>query len=104
MLRLREAVLAVHASDALVRYVQALMERSRHQAGVRVGLSPRAGLSLVHAAQAWALMDGRDAVLPEDVQAIAPGVFSHRLRGAGDLADAHGERLAHTLLAAVAVP
>ncbi|MEX0900369.1 MAG: MoxR family ATPase [Gammaproteobacteria bacterium] len=104
LVALQRQVRTVHVADALLDYVQALLRYSREAASFDSGLSPRAGLALVHAAQAWALMDGRDAVLPEDVQAIAPGVFSHRLRGAGDLADAHGERLAQTLLAAVAVP
>ena len=104
LVELQKRVRRVHVADALLDYVQALLRHSRESASFDSGLSPRAGLALVHGAQAWALMDGRDAVLPEDVQAIAPGVFSHRLRGAGDLADAHGERLAETLLAAVAVP
>ena len=104
LVELQKRVRRVHVADALLDYVQALLRHSRESASFDSGLSPRAGLALVHGAQAWALMDGREAVLPEDVQAIAPGVFSHRLRGAGDLADAHGERLAQTLLAAVAVP
>ncbi len=94
----------VHVADALLDYVQALLRYSREAATFEAGLSPRAGLALVHAAQAWSLMAGRDAVLPEDVQAVAPGVFSHRLRGAGDMADADGTRLSAALLAAVAVP
>ena len=104
LVELQKRVRRVHVADALLDYVQALLRHSRESASFDSGLSPRAGLALVHGAQAWALMDGREAVLPEDVQAIAPGVFSHRLRGAGDLADAHGERLAQNLLAAVAVP
>lgn len=95
---------AVHVADALLDYAQALLRHSREAAEFHAGLSPRAGLALVHAAQAWALMDGRDAVLPEDVQAVGPGVFSHRLRGSGEYADADGETLAAQLLNAVAVP
>lgn len=94
----------IHVADALLDYVQALVRHSREAASFDAGLSPRAGLALVHAAQAWTMMAGRESVLPEDVQAVAPGVFSHRLRGAGDMADADGERLSATLLAAVAVP
>ncbi|WP_312711599.1 AAA family ATPase, partial [Stenotrophomonas sp.] len=56
---LREAVGQVHASDALIGYVQALLTRSRQHAGVRVGLSPRAGLALLRAAKAHALLLGR---------------------------------------------
>lgn len=95
---------AVHVADALLDYTQALLHHSREAAEFHAGLSPRAGLALVHAAQAWALMDGRDAVLPEDVQAVGPGVFSHRLRGSGEYADADGDTLAAQLLNAVAVP
>jgi MoxR-like ATPase len=95
---------AVHVADALLDYTQALLRHSREAAEFHAGLSPRAGLALVHAAQAWAMMDGRDAVLPEDVQAVGPGVFSHRLRGSGEYADTDGDTLAAQLLNAVAVP
>ncbi|KAG0771698.1 hypothetical protein G6F22_016267 [Rhizopus arrhizus] len=67
---LREAVGHIHASDALVDYVQALLTRSRQHAGVRVGLSPRAGLALLRAAKAHALLLGRSHVVPEDVQTL----------------------------------
>ncbi len=104
LLDLQARVREVHVADALLDYVQGLLKQSRESAEFDSGLSPRAGLALVHAAQAWALMAGRDAVLPEDVQAVSPGVFSHRLRGAGELADADGERLAEQLITAVPVP
>jgi MoxR-like ATPase len=68
-----DAVLEVHASEALMAYVQALLARSRQHPGVRVGLSPRAGLALLRAARAHALLLGRaHVVLPEDVQALVP--------------------------------
>ena len=101
VLRLREAVLAVHASDALVRYVQALLERSRHHAGVRVGLSPRAGIALLRAARAHALLLGRSHVLPDDIQALFGAVAAHRLVAEADAGDGHG--LAQAILHAVAV-
>ncbi|MBD7987069.1 AAA family ATPase [Luteimonas sp. Sa2BVA3] len=101
VLRLREAVLAVHASDALVRYVQALLERSRHHAGVRVGLSPRAGIALLRAARAHALLLGRGHVLPDDIQALFGAVAAHRLVGDADAGDAAA--LAQAILHAVAV-
>src|SRR4249919_413404 len=75
----RRAVLGVHASDALINYVQALLARSRKHPGVRVGLSPRAGLALLRAARAYALLLGRSHVLPEDVQALFGAVAAHRL-------------------------
>jgi len=76
-------VAALHASDALVDYVQALLAHSRLSPEFDCGLSPRAGLAILRAAKAWALMDGRDFVLPEDVQTILPAVAGHRLRAAG---------------------
>ena len=75
----RQAVQDVHASEALIAYVQALLARSRRHPGVRVGLSPRAGLALLRAARAYALLLGRAHVLPEDVQALFPAVAAHRL-------------------------
>lgn len=76
---LREAAVQVHASEALVHYVQALLTRSRQHAGVRVGLSPRAGLALLRAAKAHALLLGRTHVVPEDVQTLFVAVAGHRL-------------------------
>jgi MoxR-like ATPase len=83
----REA-LAVHVAPALLDYVQALLAASRGTGGsvaspsaVQRGLSPRAGLLLVAAARAWALLAGRPMVLPEDVQAVFSGVAGHRLAG-----------------------
>lgn len=79
VLALRQAVDQVHASDALIDYVQALLTRSRQHPGVRVGLSPRAGIALLRGARAYALLLGRRHVLPEDVQALFPAVAAHRL-------------------------
>ena len=101
VLELRRAVGGVHASDALVAYVQALLARSRHQAGVRVGLSPRAGIALLRAARAYALLLGRQHVLPEDVQALFGAVAAHRLVPESDAGD--GTALARAILHGVAV-
>jgi MoxR-like ATPase len=84
VIALRRAVLGVHASEALLAYVQALLARSRQHPGVRVGLSPRAGLALLRAARAHALLLGRQHVLPEDVQALFAAVAEHRLVGDAD--------------------
>jgi len=81
---LQNAVTNVHVSDALLDYVQALLDYSRQSPQIAAGLSPRAGLALIHSAKAWALMGGRDHVLPEDVQTVLPHVVSHRLRPAAD--------------------
>ena len=97
----REAVLAVHASDALVAYVQALLARSRKHPGVRVGLSPRAGLALLRAARAYALLLGRGHVSPADVQALFIAVVAHRLVADADAGS--GATLAKSILHAVPV-
>ncbi len=101
VLALRQAVVVVHASDALVSYVQALLARSRQHPGVRVGLSPRAGLALLRAARAYALLLGRHHVMPEDVQALFGAVAAHRLVAEAEASSAPA--LAKSILHAVAV-
>jgi MoxR-like ATPase len=83
----------VHVSPALLDYLQDLLAGSRSSGH---GLSPRAGLALLAASRAWALMDGRAMVLPEDVQAVGMAVMGHRLTGGLDTAE--------SLLAETAVP
>jgi MoxR-like ATPase len=73
------AVENVRTSPALLDYLQRLLEQSRRMPGLVYGLSPRAGLGLLRAAKAWALMAGRDHVLPDDIQAVFPSVAEHRL-------------------------
>ncbi|HTD28917.1 MAG TPA: ATPase, partial [Xanthomonadaceae bacterium] len=101
VLALRAATLRVHASDALIGYVQELLAQSRRQPGVKVGLSPRAGLALLRAARAQALIQGRDHVVPDDVQALFSEIATHRLVPDGD--DDSRDRLAKKILHAVAV-
>ena len=99
--RLREAVGRVHASEALVDYVHALVARSRHHDGVRVGLSPRAGIALLRAARAHALLAGRSHVLPDDVQALFVAVAAHRLVAEAEASS--GQALAQAILHGVQV-
>jgi MoxR-like ATPase len=101
VLAMRRAVLEVHASEALVGYVHALLARSRRHPGVRVGLSPRAGIALLRATRAYALLLGRAHVLPEDVQALFVAVAAHRLVAEADAGD--GGALAKAILHAVPV-
>lgn len=75
----QKRVLAVHVADPLLDYVQALIAASRQDARFAAGLSPRAGLGLLRAAQAWAHLEGRDFAQPEDVQAVLPSLVAHRL-------------------------
>ena len=98
---LRQAAAQLHASEALVGYVQALLARSRQHPGVRIGLSPRAGLALLRAARAYALLLGRRHVLPEDVQALFIAVASHRLTPEPEAGT--GDALAKAILHAVPV-
>jgi MoxR-like ATPase len=79
LLRLQGDVPRVHASEALLDYVQAVARYSRQAAEFEAGLSPRAVIALLRAAQAWAMMHSHPGVLPEDVQAVLPSVVGHRL-------------------------
>jgi len=80
IIRAQQIALEVHVSDALVSYVQAIVSYTRNAPSFDLGLSPRAGIALMRSSQAWAFLDGRAHVVPEDVQAVLPGVVSHRLR------------------------
>lgn len=93
LLEMQKVVPTVHASDALVDYIQALLDYSRKAPFFQAGLSPRAGLGLLRAAQSWALMAGRGHVLPEDVQAVVPHVVGHRLMPAVEYRDQPTEEL-----------
>jgi MoxR-like ATPase len=88
VLAAQEAAGAVHASEPLRRYVVALLESTRRDPRTELGASPRAGLMLLKAAKALAALQGRDHALPDDVQALAPSVLTHRLLLAPDAARA----------------
>lgn len=102
LLALQSEVNGVHVADALLDYVQALIKASRQVARFSLGLSPRAGIALIRAAQAWALLNGRRQVMPEDVQAVFVAVAGHRLRPVGG--NESGSVAAQALLSAVAIP
>ncbi|WP_083283039.1 MoxR family ATPase [Humibacillus sp. DSM 29435] len=74
-----EAVMRVHASPAIRQYIVDLVNRSRSTSALRLGASPRAGLHLLRSARAHAALEGRDHVIPDDVQLLAPAVLAHRL-------------------------
>jgi len=101
---LQQQVPAVHAADALIDYIQALLERTRAAGRFRAGLSPRAGLALLRGAQAWTLLDGREAVTPEDVQAVFPAVAGHRLHPVAEEEDRSAAEHTAALLEEVAIP
>jgi MoxR-like ATPase len=84
LVELQKAVPLMQVSDALLDYVQQIINHTRHSPRFTQGLSPRAGVAILRAAQAWAMMQSRRQVLPEDVQAIRPAVVGHRLHGNAD--------------------
>ena len=102
VVRLQRQVRDIHIADALLDYAQVLIARTRERGDLKLGLSPRAGQGLIRAAQAWAFLGGRTALLPEDVQAVLPAVVAHRLERR-EPAAGH-EDLARELIRAVPVP
>jgi len=85
LLLLQNQVNKIFASPALLDYLQAIIAFTRQSGEYHAGLSPRAGLALLRAAKAWALLNQREAAIPEDIQAVLPAVAGHRIRsGMGD--------------------
>lgn len=100
LLQIRQQVHAVTATSPLLDYLQALLAASRKHADIQIGLSPRAGLALLASARAWAWLEGRKHVIPEDIQALFVAASAHRL------VPRHGadrDQLAQTLLDEVPV-
>ncbi len=102
LIEIQAGVRKVHTSPALLDYLQDLLDATRRRH--RTGLSPRAGLALLHTAQSWALMQGRDMVLPEDLQAVGVAVMAHRLGQDLESTEPSGRALAQSILREVAVP
>ena len=101
---MQEKVRKVHVSSALLDYIQAIISYTRLSPTYIHGMSPRAGLALLSSARAWALMDKRNQVLPEDVQAVLPGVIGHRLHSTGDHAYNSSADLVENIIQEVAIP
>ncbi len=83
LLQLQSIVAQIKVSDALLDYIQRLVAFSRDSSETHIGLSPRGALSLLRSAQAWALIEGRNYVIPDDVQAVLSGVVDHRVSVSG---------------------
>jgi MoxR-like ATPase len=96
---LQQGVLEIHVAPALLDYVQALVAHTRSAAGLSVGLSPRAAIGLLRAARAWAMIAGRNTVIPEHVQAVFAAVVEHRV-GQRDT----GRAAVNRMLEAVPIP
>src|ERR1700722_19679685 len=103
ILGMQQTVRQVHRAEPLLDYVQRLVENSRARSDLKLGLSPRAALGLLRAAQAHAFIAGRDAALPEDVQAVLPAVVAHRLERR-EAAPGASPNLIVALIRAVPVP
>lgn len=96
--QLRTSALKVKTSPALLDYLQRLIAHTRGRDEFHFGLSPRGSLALMRAAKTWAFMSGRDHVVPEDVQTVAPAVVEHRLRATNDDDGNSGASLVQRLL------
>jgi MoxR-like ATPase len=93
LLAVQDAARRAHASDALRGYVVKLLQRTRDDRRVELGASPRAGLMLLRASKARAVLQGRDHALPDDVQALAPVVLAHRIVLAPEALDVTGDQV-----------
>ncbi len=101
LLEMQSQVPGVHVSEAILDYVQSIIAGSRSGSHHYLGLSPRAGISLVRAAQAWAFTEGRDLVLPEDIQAVSGNVLEHRLDPEGSKVKQKGTPASEQLIKTV---
>lgn len=104
LIQLQKQLEHIHVSDALLDYVQNLLEFSRSSGNYIHGLSPRAGIAILSAAKAWALISSHQHVLPEDVQAILPSVIGHRLHFVYEVTDKQALQPAEHLIQNVPIP
>ena len=95
---------SIHVAEALLDYLQDLLDYSRRSADYANGLSPRAGLAVLRCARAWALIHGHPQVLPEDIQQVLPSIISHRLNRVENNGQATQEDDAAHLIKQVPIP
>ncbi len=79
LISVRQSIYEVHTSDALLDYLQNIVEYTRNHNAFDMGVSPRGALALLHCSKSWAYLSGRLHVLPEDIQAVLPSILKHRL-------------------------
>jgi len=103
VLLLNEDCQKVHVSEALLDYVQALLAETRNSRWFETGLSPRAGIVMLHCCKAYAFLEGRDFAIPEDVKAIFPGIARHRMNVPHGMETSVEEQISD-LLKLVAIP
>lgn len=101
---LQAMVERITVTDSLLDYLQHLLEFTRVSADYVAGLSPRAGMAILHCAQAWALIHGRGHVIPEDIQAVLQSVISHRLLYARETTGTDPQNITTALIAQVPIP
>jgi MoxR-like ATPase len=101
LLKIQQQVLQVKVSDSLVDYLQRLVQFTRDDPMFFSGLSPRGALATLQSARAWAFIQNRAYVIPEDIQAVLPSVAGHRLRGSAEFSGQSGEVLVQRVLNAV---
>jgi MoxR-like ATPase len=103
---IQEVVKEVHVEDAVKRFIVSLVEATRHHRAVYLGSSPRGSVALFRTAQARALLDGRDFVLPDDVKALAEPVLAHRviMTSSARREGATGKSVVNDILESLAVP
>jgi MoxR-like ATPase len=96
----------VYVDETIRRYIVTIVQETRRHADLRLGASPRGSIAMYHAAQAWAALDGRTYVLPDDVKAIATAALSHRLIGRGwvEPGEATAARIVSAILDHLPVP
>jgi len=104
LIQLQKQVSNVHVSDAILDYLQHLLGFSRTSGNYVSGLSPRAGIAILNAAKAWALISSHQHVLPEDIQAVLPSVIGHRLQFIYEVTDKQALQPAEHLIQSVPIP
>lgn len=104
LLLLQKQAEQVHVADAILDYLQDLLEYSRNSGNYIHGLSPRAGIAVLSAARSWALIHNHTHVLPEDIQAILPSVIGHRLQFVYEVSDKAALQPAQHLIQQVPIP
>ncbi|NKB36207.1 MAG: AAA domain-containing protein [Gammaproteobacteria bacterium] len=95
---------SVFVADALLDYLQNLLDFSRMSTDFANGLSPRSGLAVLHCARAWALLHGHEQVLPEDIQTVLPSIIGHRLKLNQESGDSKADSVADVLIRQVPIP
>ncbi len=104
LVELQKTVRALHVSDALIDYIQALVRYTRESADIDIGMSPRGAQALVAAARAHAFIENHSGVYPDDVQAVFAAVAGHRLKPAGNTRFRSPAELCQHVLDSVAIP